>query len=122
MGSDSLGSTVTDQYVEWYAQDTGFARAISEQMTHAFFICPSRALARLQELYTIMISTMPNILFFVIRFASDTAAQRRNIYYYSFAHPREGEVCEGINLDPNCGYCTHASEVKFVFRSGPYVK
>jgi len=79
-----------------------YTNATAEELKDVYFTCPSRALAR----YASQTSTTP----------------QSSVYMYIDEHGTYKPPCKKIKPTfVPCGYADHASEIPFVFKSGPYI-
>nr|XP_039252462.1 crystal protein-like isoform X1 [Styela clava] len=99
-----FGPEKTDTVVKKYETDyppgpgEDWAVTFGIEMTHLFFICPSRAMAR---------------------YASESTTGEKKVYFFADDHPVLDRVCVERNDGnaENCYYATHADEIEFVFRT-----
>lgn len=98
-----FGPGTTDKVVQKYEADYApganedWAVTFSKEMTHLYFICPSRALAR---------------------YASATATQSAQVYFYANEHPVLDSTCVSRNnSEDDCYFATHGSDIRFLFRT-----
>uniref|UniRef100_H2Z9T4 Carboxylesterase type B domain-containing protein n=1 Tax=Ciona savignyi TaxID=51511 RepID=H2Z9T4_CIOSA len=91
--------------VQLYAPDpslSDYRDALGNMLTHFGFTCPSRYLARA---------------------AVATKGISKKVYSFINYHPLSGPGCPAIvgSLEVLCGYAFHASELSYVWRTGPII-
>ncbi|CAK8682117.1 unnamed protein product [Clavelina lepadiformis] len=99
---DDVGSALAQEYKKWAEANNirDYKLVLDEVATDGFFVCSSRAMARL---------------------ASATATSAK-VYLYSFNHAMDDPSCEDAwNPASICGKVFHSSENSFVFRSAPLI-
>nr|XP_039252805.1 acetylcholinesterase-like [Styela clava] len=98
-----LGPGDTDAVVKKYEEafppeGDDYAPTFGKEMSHLYFICPSRAMAR---------------------FAAFTAKGDSKVYFYANEHPILDGNCKAKNngSEEGCYLASHGDEMRFVFRS-----